>query len=135
MATITNVQLSIDNVSGQKRRKVTVKYQLRFNPREEAAGTVFDEKVVLRGDDPIFDDERAIIASTFVKAQPGVVSRSFSKMVSQNRLDEDGDTIIFGVPVLVLRDELYARVTLTPFEPRGARADSNVVTGQFGPGA
>jgi len=135
MATISNVQLRIDALQANKRRKVTVTYNLRFNPREEAAGTVFDETVVLRGDDPIFDDDRTTIVSTFVKAVPGTVNRSFSKNVSQSRLDEDGDTIIFGVPVLVLKDELYARVTLRPFAPTGAQADSNVVAGQFGPGA
>jgi hypothetical protein len=135
MATISNVVLKIDPIVSNKRRKVTVSYVLRFSPREELAGTVFDEKVVLRGDDPLFDDDRAVIASTFIKAAAGSIKRSFSTQVSQNRLDEDGDTIIFGVPVLTLRDELYARVTLKPFAPRSAQADSDPVTGQFGPGA
>jgi hypothetical protein len=89
--------------------------------------------VVLRGDDPIFDDDRATIAATFVKAVTGAVNRTFSSNVSQNRLDEDGDTIIFGVPVLALRDELYARVSLVSFASSRAQSDSNVVTGQFGP--
>ncbi|TDR36668.1 hypothetical protein DFR29_12718 [Tahibacter aquaticus] len=135
MATISNVSLKIDPIASNKRRKVTVSYSLRFNPREEAAGSVFEENVVLRGDDPIFDDDRAVIAASFVKAVPGTLNRSFTKQVSQNRLDEDGDTIIFGVPVLTLKDELYARVTLKPFAPRPAQADSNLVSGQFGPGA
>jgi hypothetical protein len=135
MATISNVVLKIDPIVSNKRRKVTVSYVLRFSPREELAGTVFEEKVVLRGDDPIFDDDRAVIASTFIKAAAGTIKRSFTQQVSQNRLDEDGDTIIFGVPVLTLRDELYARVALTPFAPRSAQADSDPVSGQFGPGA
>jgi hypothetical protein len=136
MVSISNVQLRIERQQGaDRRRRVTVTYSLRFNPREEAAGTVFDETVILRGDDPVFDDDRATIAATFVKAAPGTVNRSHSARVSQSRLDEDGDTIIFGVPILVLKDELYARVTLRPFVATGAQADSNVVSGQFGPGA
>jgi len=134
MPTISNVVLKIDPIVSNKRRKVTVSYSLRFNSREELAGTVFEEKVVLRGDDPIFDEDRAPIATTFVKAVTGTIKRSFTQQVSQNRLDEDGDTIIFGVPVLTLRDELYARVSLTPFVPRPAQADSDPVSGQFGPG-
>ena len=50
MATISNVVLKIDPIVSNKRRKVTVSYALRFNSREELAGTVFEEKVVLRGD-------------------------------------------------------------------------------------
>lgn len=134
MPTISNVTLKIDPIASNKRRRVTVTYSLRFSPREEAAGTVFEENVVLRGDDPIFDEDRALIAATFIKAAPGTINRSVNKLVSQNRLDEDGDTIIFGVPVLVLKDELYARVSLKPFAPKPAQADSNVVSGQFGPG-
>lgn len=135
MAIVSNVKLTIDPIQNNKRRRVTVSYSLNFSPREEMAGTVFEEKVVLRGDDPLFDDDRAVIAATFVKAVRGVVSRSFSQNVSQNRLDEDGDTIIFGVPIAALRDELYVRVTLLPFVPKGNQADSNLVTGQFGPAA
>lgn len=135
MATISNIALRIDPVVNNKRRKVTVSYSLRFTPREELAGSVFEEKVVLRGDDPLFDEDRAVIASSFVKAAPGTIKRSFTQQVSQHRLDEDGDTIVFGVPLLVLRDELYARVTLTPFQARPAQADSEPVSGQFGPGA
>lgn len=136
MATISNPLLKIDPVPIKgNRRKVTLTYTLRFTPREEAAGTVFDETAVLMGDDPVFDDARAPLLSAFVKALPTNINRVVTVFVSSSRLDEDGDTIIFGVPILKLRDELFARITLTPFVPTAARADSNVVTGQFGPAA
>jgi hypothetical protein len=137
MPSIANLSLKIDPaLQANRRRKVTVSYTLRFTPREELAGTVFEERVQLRGDDPLFDDNRGgPLLASFVKATPNNVSRTVVKMVSENVLDEDGDTIILGVPIAVLRDELYARVTLTPFHPGNAQADSNVVKGQFGPGA
>lgn len=137
MPTIANLTLKIDPVvQANRRRKVTVAYTLRFTAREELAGTVFEERVQLRGDDPIFDDDRgAPLLASFVKAVPGNVNRSVVKMVSQNVLDEDGDTIILGVPIAVLRDEIYARVTLRPFVPTGTTADSAAQKGQFGPGA
>lgn len=134
MPSISNVRLSIESLPTGRRRRVTVNYSLRFNSREEAASSVFEEKVVLRGDDPLFDNDQATIATGFVKAVPGTINRSFSSSVSQSRLDEDGDTVIFGIPIAKLRDELYARVSLSPFVPNGAHSDSNVVTGQFGPG-
>jgi hypothetical protein len=136
MATISNPTLKIDSAPQKgNRRKVTVTYALRFTSREEAAGTVFNESVVLMGDDPSFDDVQAQLASTFVKAVPGTVNRVVTALVSSSALDEDGDTIIFGVPILKLRDELFARIQLSPFVPAPVRADSNGVTGQFGPAA
>ncbi|WP_395703632.1 hypothetical protein [Aquabacterium sp.] len=136
MPSIANVSLKIDRATQGNRHKVTVSYQLRFTPREELAGTVFEERVQLRGDDPVFDEDRgAPLLTSFVKATPANVNRTISKMVSSSVLDEDGDTIIFGVPILALRDELYARVTLRPFQPGSASSDSNVVKGQFGPAA
>lgn len=48
-------------------------------------------------------------------------------------LDEDGDTLIFGEPILALRDEIDARGSLRPFVPGHAQADSHTGKGQFGP--
>lgn len=137
MPTISNLTLKIDStVQSGNRRKVSVSYQLRFTPREELAGVVFEERVQLRGDDPVFDNDRGSpLLTTFVKATPANVNRSFTKLVSSSVLDEDGDTIILGVPVAALRDEIYARVTLRPFVATGAMADSAAQKGQFGPAA
>jgi hypothetical protein len=137
MPSIANLTLKIDPaLQANRRRKVTVTNTQRFTAREDLAGTVFEERVQLRGDDPIFDDDRgAPLLAGFVKATPNNVTRTVVKMVSQNVLDEDGDTIILGVPIAVLRDEIYARVTLRPFVPTSATADSAAQKGQFGPGA
>ena len=43
-ASISNAVLKIDPIVSNKRRKFTVSYALRFNSREELAGTVFEEK-------------------------------------------------------------------------------------------
>jgi hypothetical protein len=136
MATASNVHLTIERISGQQnRRKVSVTYRVCFTDCEALAGSVFKETAILRGDDPIFDDDLTTIHSGCIKAQKGCVDRKFSKNVSKSTLDEDGDTVIFGIPIFADRDELYARVKLTPFSPSGSQADSNLVTGQFGAAA
>jgi len=136
MATASNVQLTIEKIKNQpNRRKVSVTYRVCFTTCEVLAGSVFKETVILRGDDPIWDDHVTTIHSDCIKAQRGCVDRKFSKNVSKSTLDEDGDTVIFGIPIFANRDELYARVKLTPFSPSGNQADSNVVTGQFGAAA
>jgi len=133
MATTNNVQLHIERIPRQdNRRRVTVTYKVCFTNCEVLAGSVFKETVTLRGDDPIFDDHVLDLHSGCIKAQKGCVERKFSKTVSKSRLDEDGDTVIFGFPIFADRDELYARVRITPFSPTGSTADSNLVVGQFG---
>lgn len=133
MATTNNVQLKIERIPRQdNRRKVTVTYKVCFTSCEVLAGSVFKETVTLRGDDPIFDDHVLDIHSGCLKAQKGCVDRKFAKNVSKSSLDEDGDTVIFGFPIFADRDELYARVRITPFSPTGSTADSNLVVGQFG---
>jgi hypothetical protein len=94
--------------------------------------SVFLEKVTLRGDDPIFDNDLITLRNRCVRAQSGCIEREISREVSRSRLDEDPDTVILGV-VFGDRDEIYARVKLTPFSPSGTTGDSNVVKGQFGP--
>ncbi len=136
MATASNVQLTIQKIKNQpNRRKVSVTYRVCFTTCEVLAGSVFKETVILRGDDEIWDNNITTIHSDCIKAQRGCVDRKFSKNVSKSILDEDGDTVIFGIPIFADRDELYARVKLTPFSPSGNQADSNVVTGQFGAAA
>lgn len=132
MATVSNVTLQIGREEGDRRR-VTVNYRVCFSGCETLAGSTFVEKVTLRGDDPIWDDHLIVLRNACIRAERGCVDRSISTMVSESTLDEDGDTIILGWVINRDRDEIYARVTLTPFAPTGSEADSNIVTGQFGP--
>lgn len=132
MATVSNVRLSVQKGGSGNRRSVTVSYRLCFSSCEVLAGSTFVETVDLRGDDPIFDDQQARLRNTCVKAQEGCIDRRFTVRVSRSTLDEDGDTVIFGIPISAARDELYARVRLTPFTPSGDTSNSNIVTGQWG---
>ncbi len=134
MATVSNVQLSVQHGGAGNRRMVTVSYTVCFNSCEVLAGSVFNERVTLRGDDgwPNPDDHLITIRSGCVKAQEGCIERRFTRSVSRSVLDEDGDTVILGWVVDANRDELYARVVLTPFVPSGSSADSNLVYGQWG---
>jgi hypothetical protein len=93
---------------------------------------VFREKVTLRGDDPIWDDHLVTLRNTCIRATPGCVERSITTRIADSTLDEDPDTIIFGW-VIGDEDEVYARVTLTPFTPSGSSGDSNLVKSNFGP--
>ncbi len=132
MATVSNVNLKIKKGGDGSRRKVTVTYRLCFTTCEVLAGSVFIEHVSLRGDDPIWDDHLTTLRNRCVKAERGCIDREIVRHVSRSTLDEDGDTVIFGIPVHAARDEIYARVKLTPFSPSGSNSDSNIVTGQFG---
>lgn len=132
MATVSNINLTVQKGGDGSRRQVTVRYRLCFTECEVLAGSTFVEKVTLRGDDPIWDDHITTLLNACVRAQRGCVDRSVTRLVSRSALDEDGDTVIFGIPIFADRDELYARITLTPFTPSGDSGDSNIVTGQFG---
>lgn len=132
MATVNNVSLKISPGSTPKRRRVTVSYQVCFSACETLAGSVFTEKVTLRGDDPIWDDHLLTLRNSCIKAERGCVAREFSRDVAESTLDEDPDTIIFGW-VIGNKDEIYAHVTLTPFVPSGSQGSSNVVSADFGP--
>jgi hypothetical protein len=133
MATISNLNLEIQNNGRDNRRIVTVRYRICFSSCETLAGSVFVEHVDLRGDDPIWDDHLTGIHVGCVKAEKGCIDRTWTRTVSRSTLDEDGDTIIFGIPIYAARDEIYARVSLTPFKSSGSSSNSNIVTGQFGP--
>lgn len=138
MATISNVILNVQKGGEGSRRLVTVTYKLCFTSCEALAGSTFIENVQLRGSDdwPNPDDNLVTLSSRCVKATDKCQDRKIAVHVSRSTLDEDGDTIIiiFGQVIFrdANRDELYARITLTPFTPSGSTADSNIVTGQWG---
>lgn len=132
MPSISNVRLAIAKGTGGSRRKVTVSYTMCFTPCEILAGSVFTEKVVLRGDDLVWDHNLTTIRNLCVRASKDCIDRKITVNVSRSTLDEDGDTVIFGIPIFADKDEIYARVTLTPFVPPSRTTDSNSVSGQFG---
>jgi len=132
MATVSNLKLEIQHGGSGSRRRVTVSYKIYFSHTEVLAGAVFLEHVNLWGDDPVFDDNISRLLSSSVKAEQSSVTRRFTRSVSRSRLDEDGDTVVLGIPINANRDELYAKVLLTPYMPKKTSAKSNIVTGQFG---
>lgn len=128
MPTITNLNLSIEKGTHRNRRRVTVTYRINFSSRERLAGSVFTERVTLRGNDPGPEDELTTIYTSTVRAlaAPTFIERSITKMVPRSTLDEDRDL------VFPMQDEVYARVRMEPFEAQYAQADSSMVEGQFG---
>ena len=131
MASCRSVKLKIEPGINANKRKVTVNYKLCFTPCEALAGSVFIEKVTLQGDDPILDDHLITLKNSCVKAQSDCIKREIVQQVSKSKLDEDPDTIILGL-VLGNKDEIYARVKLTPYSPVKCSSDSDVVKGHFG---
>src|SRR5690606_14135205 len=121
MAVISNVNLSIVKGMGGNQRSVTVSYRITFSTMERSAGSIFTERITLRGQDPLSDDDLYELHVDSVKADPAAsyVDRSFTQDVPRSVLDEDRDFVWAD------RDELYARVMLTPFMPRAAQGDSN----------
>lgn len=132
MATVTNVDLEVQKGGSGQRRRVSVTYTVCFSSCELLAETVFVEEVTLWGDDLLFDDQQATLLRRCFKAEERCMERSVRRLVSRSTLDEDGDTVIFGIPIIADRDELYARVTLTPFTPGSASGRSANVYGQWG---
>lgn len=132
MATVTNVRLEIGRADSRNRRRVEVRWTVCFSRCEAMAGSVFREKVTLRGDDPVWDEHLVTLRNDCVRASQGCVERRLVSTLASSTLDEDPDTIILGW-VIGNKDEVYARVCLEPFEPRGDCGSSNVVTADFGP--
>lgn len=132
MPSVSNVTLRISRLNDNQSR-VTVSWRVCFSNCEAVAGSAFIERVQLRGDDLLIDDDLGPpLSSQCVKAQPGCVNKSITRTVSNGRLDEDRDTIILGV-VIGAKDEIYARLTYSPFIASGTSADSNTVSEHFGP--
>lgn len=128
MAIISNLQLSITKGTPGNMREVRVTYRINFTASERLAGTVFEERVTLRGSDLGVDDHLTTLRMDTVQAAatPPFVDRAITRMVSRDTLDEDRDFI------LAMRDEVYAQVRLEPFTPKDTQVDSNMVHGQFG---
>lgn len=123
MPTISNLKLSIKK--GKLFSDVTVTYDICFSKCELLAGSTFVQRVVLRGDDsPFADDHLITIYSGCVNAKSRCEKQKISRKVLTEHLNEDD--FWFN-----RRDEVYARVLLTPFMPGSAAADSNIVYGWY----
>lgn len=124
MATITGLKLEIKKGSSQS--DVSISYNIHFTHCERVAGSTFLERVSLRGDDSPGnpDDHLTWIGSSCIKATKNVVARSFKRKVNNSVLDEDDFIFNRG-------DEVYARVSLTPFNPSSTTVDSNIISSNF----
>ena len=115
MATISNPKLDIDNVDDTT-VKVTVTYDLVPNQTEKLASTVFQEDIVLLGDDsgiqtPVFAFANGPIPAQYaVDPSTGTVSRSRDHNISKSTLNEDPDFLKDGSENL---DEILAQVTIS----------------------
>ncbi len=125
MATIARLKLEIKK--GSSESQVTVSYDLCFMHCERLAGSVFIENVKLMGDDWLNDDNLYTLSHhTCIKAPSSKVCipRKFTKTLKNSVLDEDDS--FFN-----RKDEVYARVTITPFVPSSKKADSNIISSYF----
>ncbi|MDC8003757.1 hypothetical protein POV27_06825 [Aureisphaera galaxeae] len=122
MATISKLKLDIKK--GSSVSDVMVSYDICFNHCERLAESVFIEKVTLWGEDFGPDDRLITLSHNCVKASKPCVSRKIARKVPNKILDED-DTFFNR------KDEVYARVSLTPFTPAGKVADSNIISSRF----
>lgn len=132
MAAIRNLSLSINNVAGGM-SDVTVTYEVVFSRPEILTGATFMERVGLRGSDIGLDDDlMPDLLNRTTRAQAAPIRRTVTRRVADEALDEDRDALIGAV--LMRQDEVFARVTLTPFLAMPASAKSNIVIGSFGTG-
>jgi hypothetical protein len=131
MALVQNLRLDITRLD-DKRSEVLVTYEIAFTAAEVLAGATFLEKVSLRGDDAILDEDiGGPLYCHAIKAETPPLAREIRRTLLSRELDEDLDRRVLGSPVR-RADELYARVALTPFVAAEAILDSNVVRGSFG---
>ena len=126
MPFITNINLEIVQGRGGDVRQLNVDCQFKFVGLEVQTRSWFVVRYYLCGWDSLFEDPGIYIRADSVQATEEFVSHKFSQNVLRSQLDEDPDWNF------AMRDEVYLRVTLEPWVPRSASANSNIVTGQWG---
>lgn len=115
MATISDATLDIENVDDTT-VKVTVSYTLKPDQTEKLAGTVFQEKIRLLGNDPGVQTEVFAFADGAKPAQFAVnsstitVSRSRDHQISKSTLNEDPGFLANGAQD---PDEILAEITIS----------------------
>lgn len=124
MATISKLKLSIEK--GRSKSTVTISYDICFSKYEVMDKSTFIERISLKGDDasPNPDDHLLTIHSNCMQASKKCLPRKIVKKVSNKVLNED-DTFLNRT------DEVYARVSLTPFKPKSTSANSNIEYDRF----
>ena len=124
MATISKLNLNI--VKGKTTSSVTVTYDICFSRCELMDKTTFTETISLKGDDawPDQDDHLRTLYSNCVQASKRCIPRKIVQKVSNKVLNEDDW-------FLNRTDEVYAKVKLSPFKPRGTNSNSNIVYDRF----
>jgi hypothetical protein len=132
MAAIRNVTLTINKLDEMK-SEVIVEYDLIFSRAEIQAGSIFVERVGLRGADVVNDDELApALMNQLVQAEEDLPRRAVRRVLPNQLLDEDRDRGLLGM-LLGREDEVYAQVSMVPFMPRPAMGRSATLRAQLGP--
>jgi hypothetical protein len=115
MATISDATLDIENVDDTT-VKVTVKYTLKPSQTEKLAGSVFEEKILLMGDDSgtlaqvfAFPDG-AKPAQYSVNSSTTTVARSRDHQIPKSTLNEDSGFLANGAQD---PDEILAQITVS----------------------
>jgi hypothetical protein len=115
MATISDPTLDIVNVDDTT-VKVTVVYTLTPSNLEKLAGSVFQEDIVLMGDDsgtltPVFTFANGSIPAQYAVSQSTTsVTRSRDHKISKSTLNEDPAFLANGAEN---QDEILAQVTIS----------------------
>ena len=124
MATISNLKLEIKK--GSRSSKVIVTYDLCFSKCELKAQFMFLDKVVIMGEDPGKDQFLFTLFKGCVKAEKTCISRSHSRTIPNDALDEDKKFLWWE-----LTDEIYAKVIVKPYDPGTKTATSNIISSYF----
>ena len=124
MASITKLKLGIKK--GSTHSVATVSYRICFTHCEATDKSTYIESIRLMGDDawPNPDDNLTKMYSRCVQASSNCLNRKVVRKIKNSILNED-DTFWNR------QDEIFARVTLTPFKPSKASATSNIVNSYF----
>lgn len=137
MASVSDVELVVEQGPSESTREVTVSYLLSFDAAD--SGRRFRLVVMLMGEDRPGDEEGAAAPQwlyTFVHgksrgrlivAEAGIHRRTEKRVINRSTLDEDPgfDLIRMDMEAWLRfphKDEVYAQVTLIP-EPCQARSD------------
>ena len=124
MPKIENVSLVIKDEGKPDVRHVTVSYDLTWWWREKKAGSSFIERVYLFSDEG--DNLQRLRVRTLRADNVPDGVRTIESDVLTSILNEDPDTA-----ETLVRDEVFARVSLAPFVPRSAESDSEIFKGWF----
>jgi hypothetical protein len=132
MARIQNENLSFVNLPGNKWGAV-VTYEILWEPGDVSPHF---NSVALVGDDPVFNDKLAAMSANPGWLPPGVpftvTPVIAANVIEEAGLDEDRDINLLIVR-LRRRDEVFARISVSPVVGDPVTATTNRVEMNFGP--